>query len=86
GRASGAVLEELEDRGIHFIAGLLPEEIRWGELHARPGQVRINADVVVTLPRLRGPALAGLPADARGYIPIDRHGLVHGLSDVYAAG
>jgi sulfide:quinone oxidoreductase len=86
GRASGAVLEELEDRNVHFIAGLLPEEIRWGELHARPGKVRINADVVVTLPRLRGPALPGLPADARGFIPIDRHGLVRGLTDVYAAG
>ncbi len=86
GRASGAVLEELEDRHIHFIAGLLPQEIRWGELHARPGKVRINADVVVTLPRLRGPALPGLSADARGFIPVDRHGLVRGTADVYAAG
>jgi sulfide:quinone oxidoreductase len=86
GRASGAVVEELEDRGIHFVAGLLPQEIRWGELHARPGKVRISADVVITLPRLRGPALPGLPADARGFLPIDRHGLVRGLTDVYAAG
>ena len=86
GRASGAVLEELEDRHIHFIAGLLPEEIRWGELHVRPGKVRINADIVVTLPRLRGPALPGLPVDARGFIPVDRHGLVRGTADVYAAG
>jgi sulfide:quinone oxidoreductase len=86
GRASGAVLEELEDRDIHFIAGLLPQEIRWGELHARPGKVRIIADVVVTLPRLRGPALPGLPGDGRGFVPVDRHGLVRGLTDVYAAG
>jgi sulfide:quinone oxidoreductase len=86
GRASAAVLEELEDRHIHFIAGLVPEEIRWGELHARPGKVRINADVVITLPRLRGPVLPGLPADARGFVPVDRHGLVRGMDDVYAAG
>ncbi len=86
GRASGAVLEALEDRNVHFIAGLLPEEIRWGELHARPGKVRINADVVVTLPRLRGPALPGLAVDPRGFIPVDRHGLVRGTADVYAAG
>ena len=86
GRASGAVLEELEDRNVHFIAGLLPEEIRWGELHARPGKVRINADVVITLPRLRGPALPGLAVDPRGFIPVDRHGLVRGTADVYAAG
>ncbi len=86
GRASGAVLEALEDRNVHFIAGLLPEEIRWGELHARPGKVRINADVVITLPRLRGPALPGLAVDPRGFIPVDRHGLVRGTADVYAAG
>lgn len=86
GRASGAVLEELESRDIHFIAGLLAEEIRWGELHARPGKVRINADAVITLPRLRGPAMPGLPADARGFVPTDRHGLVRGLGNVYAAG
>ncbi len=86
GRASGAVLEELEERGIHFIAGLVPEEIRWGELHLRPGKVRISADVVITLPRLRGPALPGLPTDPRGFVPVDRHGVVRGTSDVYAAG
>ncbi len=61
GRASGAVLEDLEDHGIHFIAGLIPEEIAWGELRARPGKVRLQADAVVTLPKLCGPATAGAP-------------------------
>jgi sulfide:quinone oxidoreductase len=86
GRASGAVLEELEDHGIHFIAGLHPQEIAWGELLAGPGRVRIQADAVVTLPSLRGPATAGLPSDARGFIPVDAHGLVRGTTNVYAAG
>ncbi|HUO70847.1 MAG TPA: FAD-dependent oxidoreductase, partial [Solirubrobacteraceae bacterium] len=86
GRASGAVLEELEDHGIHFVAGLTPEEIAWGELRARPGKVRIQADAVVTLPRLRGPSLPGLPHDERGFIPVDAHGLVRGTTNVYAAG
>jgi sulfide:quinone oxidoreductase len=86
GRASGAILEDLEDHGIHFIAGLLPEEIVWGELRARPGKVRINADAVITLPRLRGPAMPGLPFDERGFIPVDDHGLVRGTTNVYAAG
>lgn len=86
GRASGAVLEALEDRGIHFVAGLLAEEIAWGELRARPGNVRIQADAVVTLPRLRGPAMPGLPFDERGFIPVDDHGLVRGTTNVYAAG
>lgn len=86
GRASGAILEELEDRGIHFLAGLQAEELAWGELRARPGKVRIQADAVITLPRLRGPVISGLPADDRGFIPVNSHGLVRGLADVYAAG
>jgi sulfide:quinone oxidoreductase len=86
GRASGAVLEDLEDEGIHFVAGLVVEEIAWGELRARPGEVRIQADAVVTLPKLLGPALPGLPHDERGFIPVDDHGLVGGTTNVYAAG
>jgi sulfide:quinone oxidoreductase len=86
GRASGAVLEDLEELGIHFIAGLYPEELAWGELRARPGQIRIQADAVITLPRLLGPRTPGLPSDERGFIPVDSSGLVRGMSDVYAAG
>ncbi len=86
GRASGAVLEDLEDHGIHFIAGLLAHEIAWGELRAGPGNVRIQADAVVTLPRLRGPAMPGLTHDQRGFIPVDDHGLINGTTNVYAAG
>ena len=33
-----------------------------------------------------GPALAGLPSDDRGFIPIDQHARVMGVEDVYAAG
>jgi sulfide:quinone oxidoreductase len=40
----------------------------------------------VTLPVLSGPGLPGLPADEKGFIPVDDHGLVQGLADVYAAG
>jgi sulfide:quinone oxidoreductase len=63
-----------------------PEEIAWGELRCSPGKVKINADVVVTLPRMRGPALAGLPADEHGFIVVDDYGLVRGADNVYAAG
>ena len=41
---------------------------------------------MVSLPSLVGPQLAGLPADANGFIPVDLHGLVQGEQDVYAAG
>ena len=86
GRASCAVLEELEGHGIHFVPGLTPEEIAWGELRASPGAVRIQADAVITLPRLIGPSIPGIPVGEDGFIPVDAHGLVRGTTNVYAAG
>ena len=45
------------------------------------------ADHTVTLPLLRGPELAGVPTTGPDdYIPVDGHGRVRGLADVYAAG
>jgi sulfide:quinone oxidoreductase len=46
----------------------------------------VFADRVVTLPVAEGLRLSGLPADKHGFIPVDMHGRVTGLSDVYAAG
>jgi sulfide:quinone oxidoreductase len=45
-----------------------------------------NADRVVALPHVAGPAIAGLPHDAGGFLPIDDFGRVPGVPDVYAAG
>jgi sulfide:quinone oxidoreductase len=85
-RASAAVLEELEELGIHFVPDLHPYELAWGELRARPGNVRIQADVVITLPHLSGPAIPGVPSDPDGFIPVSPIGLVRGHRDIYAAG
>jgi sulfide:quinone oxidoreductase len=41
---------------------------------------------VIALARLQGPRIAGLPADADGFIPVDPHGRVTGARDVFAAG
>src|SRR5439155_4102940 len=38
------------------------------------------------LPVLDGPGIPGLPADERGFIPIDEHARARGTQDVYAAG
>jgi sulfide:quinone oxidoreductase len=46
----------------------------------------VPADAVVALPALAGPHIRGLPADANGFIPVDAHGRVSEVSDVYAAG
>jgi sulfide:quinone oxidoreductase len=46
----------------------------------------LRADAVISVPALRGPDIPGLPAGSRGFIPVDAHGRVTGLRDVYAAG
>ncbi len=85
-RASDAVLEELEEARIHFRPRLRARELAWGALRADPGDVRIGADAVVTVPALRGPAVQGLPADDCGFLPVDAHCLVRGTTNVYGAG
>jgi len=47
----------------------------------------VAVDCVVTLPLMRGPGLAGVPAtQPDDFIPVDEYGRVEGLADVYAAG
>ena len=83
--ASAAVRDLLEERGVE-----LDHESRAARVARRRARDRAGAaapaDRVVSLPRLTGPAIAGLPADADGFIPVDLHGRVSGLEDVYAAG
>jgi sulfide:quinone oxidoreductase len=83
--ASQATRELLRAGRIEIQTGCRPAEFRDGELSLLPVGT-IAAERAVSLPRLVGPRLAGLPADAEGFIPVDRHGLVAGEHDVYAAG
>jgi sulfide:quinone oxidoreductase len=84
GPAAGEQLEDLlARRGIEFIGGSRPQ-VRRGEVVVRDRH--IGVDRTFALPLLGGPGLAGLPADAQGFIPVDRHGRVKGLDDVFAAG
>jgi sulfide:quinone oxidoreductase len=86
GRAgSEAVRELLEERGIALRTGSHPVELVNGELRLVP-EGAIAADRVVALPRLRGPRIDGLPQTVEGFVPVDAHGQVHRLSDVFAAG
>jgi sulfide:quinone oxidoreductase len=50
------------------------------------GGSELYVDRVLTLPLLEGPGLPGLTQDEHGFIPVDAHGRVRGLDDVYAAG
>jgi sulfide:quinone oxidoreductase len=84
--ASEAVSALLVARGIEVEAGVFAHEGEGGELILTPGDRRMDADEVVALPAMDGPAIAGLPKDDGGFIPIDQHARVRGVEDVYAAG
>jgi sulfide:quinone oxidoreductase len=83
--ASNAVRTLLEERGIAVHTGGYPAEARDGELLLVADGI-VVADRVVALPRLRGTRIGGIPQTFEGFIPVDEHGRVIGLTDVYAAG
>jgi sulfide:quinone oxidoreductase len=83
--ASEAVGRLLADRGVGVVAGAAEVSYENGLLHLGDDR-SVESDRVIALPRLRGPAIAGLPADDDGFLPIDEHGRVAGTDGVYAAG
>jgi sulfide:quinone oxidoreductase len=85
GAASEAVAELLESAAIEFV-GSRYTTVERGHLIVDPGGRRIDVNRVITLPRLEGLQIAGVPADAQGFVPVDDHGRVTGLQGVYAAG
>jgi sulfide:quinone oxidoreductase len=82
---SAGVAGILTDADIQMIVGARVESSS-GELIVHPGEQQLRFDRVVALPRLAGPAITGLPADADGFLPITAHGEVSGIERVYAAG
>ena len=85
GAASEAVARILRERGIVLHAGVYGSALLNGELALVP-RGRVAADRFVTLPRLEGIRIAGLPQDADGRLDTDLNGRVRGVPDVYAAG
>jgi sulfide:quinone oxidoreductase len=86
GEAAGDALRQMLDaRQISLWTGVRPVALRGVMLDVDPGPP-LRADAVVSVPALSGPGLAGLPADERGFIPVDAHGRAVGLDGVYAAG
>ena len=84
-RASSAVRELVAQAGITLHTGAAAT-VEHGAVLLQPSGERIAVDRVVALPALTGPAIAGVPGDADGFIPVDELGAVRGLRDVYAAG
>lgn len=85
GAASDAVRDLLVQRRIEISTGLYASSWANGALETAPDGP-VEATWAVALPTLRGPDLAGVPRGRGGFVPTDRHGRVHGLEGVYAAG
>jgi len=83
--ASQAVGGLLEERGIELLTMTYPDSFEGGRLRVVPGRP-LAADAVVSLPRLRGVPLAGVPQDEDFFVAVDQSCRVPGLGDVYAAG
>jgi sulfide:quinone oxidoreductase len=83
--ASASARSLLEERDIRLHTSVYPSEVRESELAVVHGDA-VPAERVVSLPRVVGAALPGLPHDSEGFIPVDLHARVTGLDRVYAAG
>ena len=78
--------ELLSAAGVVVHASSRMDRLERGHLHLAPGGEDLAVQRVVTLPRLAGREIAGLPANADGFLVTDAHARVLGVPDVYAAG
>jgi sulfide:quinone oxidoreductase len=83
--ASDAVAQELERAGVALITGAVAQRDAAG-LVLQPGGERLAVERVYSVPRLVGPAIAGLSADEEGFIRTGDDGRVQGAKRTWAAG
>jgi sulfide:quinone oxidoreductase len=83
--ASAAVAGQLDAAGVRLRTGSFAEEYAGGRLFLQL-EGPLDADLVVALPRLRGPRVPGLPEDADGFVPVDPYARVRGVDRVWAVG
>jgi len=84
-RAAEQMSELLAERGVELVTGTHPVRYDHGRLHVAPGR-EIEADAAISLPRLEGRRVSGIPHDADGFVGVDEHCRVLGLERVFAAG
>jgi sulfide:quinone oxidoreductase len=80
-----AVDQLLGDAEVEF-RGMARAEVPEPGVVLVDGEPLLRADDVVALPLIDGPRVPGLPADEHGFLPVDSHGRVGVLDQVYAAG
>jgi len=83
--ASDAAAELLERHRIGLRTDTVPLSVDEGVLRF-VGTGELEADRVVALPRIEGPRLPGVPYNSNGFVPVDEHGRVRDVEDVFAAG
>jgi len=83
--ASRALTDLLAARRIQLRSGVRPEHVTGDVLWLDSGET-VLADAVLSLPRLEGPRVPGLPCDDHGFIPTAADGCVIGAEHVLAAG
>jgi sulfide:quinone oxidoreductase len=83
--ACAAVARRLADAGVRVRTGTFPTEYADGRLWLQL-EGPLEVDLVVALPRLRGPQLTGLASEFDGFVPVDAYGRVRGADRVWAVG
>lgn len=83
-QVSRQVTDLLHAESIQLITRTAPIEFADGFLQTSEGP--LEADAVITLPRLTGRRIDGVPFDEMGFVPVDGHGLIEGCEREYAAG
>jgi sulfide:quinone oxidoreductase len=84
--ASAAIRRLLDEAGVRLHTGSYGVPNPPGRLDVSPGGRSLAVDRIVTVPRLVGPSLRGIPSGRDGFIHTDAHGRVPGRDDVFAAG
>jgi sulfide:quinone oxidoreductase len=87
-RATEAIGRDLDATGIALETGVHAELVPGHRTTVllRPGDRSLEVDRVLALPRLVGPAVKGIPADADGFLDVDEHCRVRNVPGVWAAG
>jgi len=84
--ASAAVEELLGGAGVATVTRARCEVPDSRHVVINPGDRTLEADRIVSLPELFGPAVRGLRGDSHGFIPVDAQCAVAGFAGVFAAG
>jgi sulfide:quinone oxidoreductase len=84
--ASAAVRRLLDESGVTLYTGSYGVPNPPGRLDLSPGDRSLAVDRIVTVPRLAGPSLRGIPSARDGFIHTDAHGRVPDRDGVFAAG